>query len=191
MSTPTSNSVPVTMLDTSGLGNEGAIIQGVKWGGGWGAGVSLTYSFPNAGGGYHAHPYSYYGDHGEFGSWSSLSASERTAVRSALAEWSAVANISFTEVVDNATTVGDLRFAATTVGGASENAHAYYPWTDPSPGMFGSTAMTGTCRMRPSAKAPTTTSQSCMRSATRLGSSIRSMGRASCRPHMTVTPTRS
>jgi hypothetical protein len=134
MSTPTSNSVPVTMLDTSGLGNEGAIIQGVKWGGGWGAGVSLTYSFPSAGGGYHAYPYGFYGGHGEFGDWSVLSASERTAVRSALAEWSAVANISFTEVVDNATTVGDLRFAATTVGGAAENAHAYYPWTDPSAG---------------------------------------------------------
>ena len=114
MSTPTSNSVPRTRLNTSGLGNEGALIQGVKWGGGWGTGVDLTISFPGSGGAtaYKSTPYGSYdtGNGGEWSSWTYLSASEQAGVRAALITWSVVANIDFFEVADNAAVVGDLRF---------------------------------------------------------------------------------
>jgi Ca2+-binding RTX toxin-like protein len=128
MSTPTSNSVPVTFFITSGLGTEGGIIQGVKWGGGYGTGVSLTFSFPGVGS-YKANPYGSYdtGSGGEWSTWYSLTSSEHPGVAAALAAWSAVANIAFTQTVDNNTTVGDLRFAITGNPQGTENAHAYYP----------------------------------------------------------------
>jgi len=51
-----------------------------------------------------------------------------------LAQWSSIANISFTEVPDNAAVVGDLRFAETTIGSSSEEAHAYNPYSNPDGG---------------------------------------------------------
>jgi serralysin len=52
-------------------------------------------------------------------------------VQSALAQWAAVAEVHFTQVPDNRTTVGDLRFAKTIIGSSSEEAHAYYPSNSP------------------------------------------------------------
>src|SRR5690242_273983 len=98
MSTPTQNSVQVTTLSLAALGNDqGALISGYKWGGGWGVGVNLTFSFipgppndffiDNYGGGI---------GNGEFGQAYGLSATEQAAVTSALAAWSGIANINFT-----------------------------------------------------------------------------------------------
>lgn len=138
MSTPLVNSVSVTTLNTSGLGNEGSIIEGVKWGGGWGTGVDLTFSFPGSGAAaaYRCHPYGAYdtGNGGEWSSWTYLSADEQWSVRAALSAWSAVANINFTEVADIEWGVGDLRFARSSFLPNSESAHAYYPANDPSAG---------------------------------------------------------
>jgi Ca2+-binding RTX toxin-like protein len=135
VSTPTSNSVRMTRLNTSGLGNEGTIIQGVKWGGGWGGGVDLTISFPGSGGAtaYKSTPYGFYSPD-EWSNWTFLSASEQAGVRAALISWSLVANIDFFEVADNSAVVGDLRFARSGILGGGENAHAYYPANDPSAG---------------------------------------------------------
>ena len=46
----------------------------------------------------------------------------------------AVSGLNFHEVADNAQTVGELRFASTTIDSANEFAHAYFPNTDPSAG---------------------------------------------------------
>ena len=46
MSTPTFNTVPTTAF-VPAAGNDGALQYGVKWGGAYGTGVTLTYSFPN------------------------------------------------------------------------------------------------------------------------------------------------
>jgi Ca2+-binding RTX toxin-like protein len=63
-----------------------------------------------------------------------LSANAVSAVRSGLAAWAAAANVNFTEVADNASTVGEIRFAKTTMMDEDFAGWAYYPWSDPSAG---------------------------------------------------------
>src|SRR5215207_276727 len=125
MSTPTVNTVSTTEF-TPAAGNDGALQYGVKWGLVYGTGVTLTYSFPG-GTAWFIDPYS------EFDSWSPLASSEKSAVRTALAEWGSVANLTFIEVDDGKNIVGDLRFALTDVAG-DEAAHAYLPWDSPEGG---------------------------------------------------------
>lgn len=126
MSTPLLNSVGVTSF-TRAPGDAGAIQEGVKWGGAYGTGVTLTFSFPgdNA---------SHIGGYSEFNSLYALTAPEKTAVRSALAEWASVADIKFVEVGDTKLEVGDLRFGVTDAVGKKAAAYAYLPANDPSAG---------------------------------------------------------
>ena len=124
MATYKSNSVPTTELVKNGLSSEEkALIEGTKWGGGYGAGVTLTYSFPGA-----AQLPSYfasgYGDSEEI-AWSAMSVAERAAVRQALEAVSRGADVRFTEVPDNVLIVGELRFAVT--ASVPDYAFAYYP----------------------------------------------------------------
>jgi Ca2+-binding RTX toxin-like protein len=108
------------------------LVDGTKWGGGLGTGVTLTYSFPTG--------FAYYvsgyggGFYSEWDYWSELSAGERSAVRSALGAWSDAANLRFVEVADNASTVGELRFAYSEYLAPGEVAHAYYPFNSPEAG---------------------------------------------------------
>lgn len=133
MATPTVNSVPTTVINPQSAGAGRYTISGEKWGGGLGQGVTLTYSFPGATA-YHTVPYGQYADSGEWLGKSSLTSGEQAAARAGLATWSAVANIKFVEVADNASTVGELRFAKTSYDTAGEYAHAYLPSYDPSGG---------------------------------------------------------
>jgi hypothetical protein len=91
--------------------------------------VSLTYSFPARGSAYYASPYA------EFESgFATLDDGQRNAVQGALQAWANVANISFTQVSDNQSDVGDLRFGLTASAGANEAAHAYNPSASPKAG---------------------------------------------------------
>jgi Ca2+-binding RTX toxin-like protein len=118
LATPLSNSVPVTGVDPAAA----YLVAGTKWGGGLGTGVTLTYSFPT--GTAYFHPD--YSPNSEWDTWGSLFAGERDAVRDALNAWADAANVRFTEVADNSTTVGELRFAYTDIG-PGVYAHAYLP----------------------------------------------------------------
>ena len=120
---PTENGAGVTEF-VPAAGNDGAVQAGVKWGGSYGTGASVTFSFPKGSDTYFASDY--YDN--EPDSWYPLTAPERDAVRSALAEWAAVANVVFNEVDDSQSVVGNLRFAVTDEAG-DESAHAYYPGT--------------------------------------------------------------
>lgn len=133
MATPYRNSVPVTFINPllTGLGRY--LVDGEKWGGGLGYGVTLSYSFPTTSA-YHTSPYGYYGNAGEWLGFSALTLGETAAVRGALSAWSAVANIKFVETSDTATNVGEFRFASTSYDTAGEYAHAYLPYYDPSAG---------------------------------------------------------
>ena len=66
---------------------KGSLLQGVKWGGGWGTGVNLTFSFPGSGGAtaYKSTPYGSYdtGNGGEWSSWTYLSTTSRRRPRRA------------------------------------------------------------------------------------------------------------
>ena len=112
------------------MGNAASLIGGEKWGAGYGSGVVLTYSFPVVPGSFFIVPYG----EGEQSSMLSLTSTERAGVRSALAAWSALANVSFSEVADNSVLVGDLRLAVTTVNSGGENGHAYLPSNNPDAG---------------------------------------------------------
>jgi len=134
MATPTSNSVAVTTLSTSGLSTQvGSLVSGTKWGGGWGTGVALTYSFPGAPSAWHSNSY---GTHNpdEWSTWYALNTAEQSAVQQALAVWAASANVTFTELSDNETTVGELRFAISDIGNSTAYAHTYLPGSTPDAG---------------------------------------------------------
>jgi hypothetical protein len=124
MATPTANSVPTTGFFPD-FGNDGALQNGVKWGGVKGTGVVLTYSIPQ--------DYAWFEQgYSEFAEWYELNAIEIAAVRSALAVWGSVANIAFVEVADGQFQVGELRFAKS--GNIDSFAHAYYPGGTPKSG---------------------------------------------------------
>ncbi|MFB4369251.1 MULTISPECIES: matrixin family metalloprotease [unclassified Pseudomonas] len=90
-----------------------ALLYGTKFGAGQGNSTTLSYSFANPGVSRYSSDYDFIDLPGinsrDF--VYALTANQQGAVRSALAEWSAVANLSFTEVSDTAGgQVGDLRF---------------------------------------------------------------------------------
>lgn len=128
MATPTENAVPTSDYDTSiFFDSTDTLLYGTKWGGGLGAGVTLTYSFPQ-GTAWWQSPYS---DGEEPDAWYGLDTAQMAAARQALASWAAVANVHFTEVDDTQTGVGEIRFAFTDNVDADSAAHAYMPSDDP------------------------------------------------------------
>ncbi|SRR5579885_277112 len=133
MASPTSNSVPYTIISMAGLSQQvQALLSGMKWGGGLGSGVALTYSFPTSA----AHSYwatSYSGDN-EYTNMSVLDAVERSACQQALTVWANSANITFSKLSDNSTTCGEIRFAISDLGNSGFYAHAYYPGSSPDAG---------------------------------------------------------
>ncbi len=99
----------------------------------WTAGPSgnhLTYSFHNDLSVYASD----YSRSQEPGDAFSLSAAQVAATKSALDAWSAVANITFTQVEDTATQVGDLRFGGFNGLKGTEMGQAYVPGTLPRSG---------------------------------------------------------
>src|SRR5262245_29971380 len=130
VATPTVNFVPVTVIDPYATGAGKYLVDGTKWGGGLGSGVTLTYSFPTG----HASHDPYYSYDFEWASWSPLSNGEQVAVRDALSIWAGEANVKFVEVADNSSTVGELRFAYSGEVSWEAAAWAYTPSEYPQAG---------------------------------------------------------
>ncbi len=130
MATPTANFVPTQTYALSGLVRIDGLLDGVRWGnGGIGTAVALTYSFPGDIGYWLA----VYGV-GEPDSYGALNATEQSAARSALQAWANVANVTFTEVTDTDTEVGEIRFAYSTAVSPDAQAHAYPLFDGPEAG---------------------------------------------------------
>ena len=90
--------------------------------------TTLTYSFPWSGGtdAYWQPDYSTYQEPQaavHFG----LNATQISATRNALQAWANVANITFTQVPDTATNVGDFRFAFSSAVDSNTWGYSYYP----------------------------------------------------------------
>ena len=117
MSTP-DYVLPVSEIAGSGRIEIDSLLAGYKWGAGSqpGNGVSLTYSFGVAG--LSAYRDGYLTPDPE-SVWS-LSGTAQAAIRQAIGAWTAVANITCTEVADSALSCGDIRF-----GGSNAPATAY------------------------------------------------------------------
>ena len=105
---------PTSASATTGKNYVDSLLGGTQWGSGPGKGTTLTFSFPfasSASAAWASNPE--YSTLNEPSSAFALDALQQAAVRSALATWSNVANITFTEVAESATNVGDLRVAWT------------------------------------------------------------------------------
>jgi serralysin len=121
MSTPTTNSVRSYNYTVPTNNTLASLLDGERWGsGGIGAGVALTYSFATTG--------SIYNYSSEWSAGSTLTSSEQQMVRDVLTTWSNVANVTFSEVADNTSVVGDIRFAKSTkVDQGNASAWTYMP----------------------------------------------------------------
>ena len=115
-----------------------ALLGGTKWGGATGVATALTFSFPWPNGvsavfmGYNGAAYSRNNEASasqHFG----LNTVQQIAATQALQAWANVAPIDFSRVPDNASTVGDIRFAFTSASsltnfwGYSSNPNSFWP----------------------------------------------------------------
>ncbi len=130
LASPTVNSVPTTSFSPFLFAGISSLLEGDKWGGAVGTGVTLTYSFPGATTWWDAP----YGDYNEPDNYYSMTAAEQNTVKLALGAWTAVSNVAFTQVADTETTVGELRFAFTDNLDPNSAAHAYFPSNYPEAG---------------------------------------------------------
>ena len=110
------------MPSTASVSSQGnkyidGILTGTKWGT-----ANLTYSFPSQASYYG----SSYGKSEPSSNFEPFNPAQQAAEKSVLAMYSAVANVSFTEVTETSTQHGDLRFAESDKYGT---AFAYYPST--------------------------------------------------------------
>lgn len=103
--------------------NVNSLLSGSMWGLGPGQGVALTYSFPEAGAFWES---GYQGDEQNSG-FLSLNQTHRQAAEAALGLWAEVANVTFTEVTETQSTVGDIRFGFSDAVGGNTVAYAYLP----------------------------------------------------------------
>ncbi|MGL4316386.1 MAG: M10 family metallopeptidase C-terminal domain-containing protein [Pseudomonas sp.] len=126
MPTPLESS-PFSFVSLSGNAQTDSLIYGTKWGGSTGSGVTLSYSFLTASSQF-IDDYSY---DNEYEDAYVLTPGQQSAAIAALAEWSAVANISFSKITETSSQVGTLRFG--TYAGMDEDysAWAYLPGSGP------------------------------------------------------------
>jgi Ca2+-binding RTX toxin-like protein len=127
MTTPLVNSVAARQVYVSVQNPAIALIDGYKWGGGLGAGVNLTFSFPTG-------TANFVAGYEEYSSWFAVTAAEKPGVIAALKEVTSVINVNVTQVADNSKVVGDIRFSVTSVSGPDEAAHAFLPGDTPEGG---------------------------------------------------------
>ncbi|WP_322980099.1 M10 family metallopeptidase [Pseudomonas sp. C11] len=107
-----------------------ALLYGTKWSGT----APLSYSFANPDVSLYSSSYDFYDLPGISSRTYvyALTANQQDAVRSALADWSSVANLSFTEVSDTAGgQVGDLRFGGYALTDSDTAAFAFLPGGSP------------------------------------------------------------
>ncbi len=112
---------PWSTVANSGTATTDALLGGTKWGSGAvGQAVTVTYSFAQSGllwrTGYGSGEPSY--------GFQPLNGTQMEVARKALNAWSAVANVTFVEVTESSTVVGDMRFASSSL---PSTAWAYYP----------------------------------------------------------------
>jgi len=113
--------MPTTPLSSDPKIN--ALLSTFQWGTQNGQAAAITYSFPGSGSVWAAN----YGNEITAG-WSGLNTAQRGDFKAALMSWAELANLSFTEVADNAATSGQIRVAFSNhVRNLGFAGYAYYP----------------------------------------------------------------
>ncbi|MGH6892038.1 MAG: M10 family metallopeptidase, partial [Dongiaceae bacterium] len=130
MTSPYSSGVIGTYPTSSGNSkSDPLLVWGYKWGAsGTGTSATVSYSFPQ----YGATWLNDYWSQEPFNGFQPFTAAQQDAAQQALASWSEVANISFAEVTETASDVGDIRFGnSAVVTNSTAAAWAYFPYDDP------------------------------------------------------------
>jgi serralysin len=132
MTTPTTGTA-YTTLTSIGTSNIDSLLCGTRW-----SSTSITYSFPNYSSYWSTNStYGYGPSYGSgepwTGGYAGLASSDISAVKSAMTAWSNVSTLTFTQVSDNVSTVGDLRLAYATLDHDAQ-AWAYTPSYGPAAG---------------------------------------------------------
>ncbi|QRM32738.1 M10 family metallopeptidase [Microvirga sp. VF16] len=124
MATPKKNTVPVTYYwdDHPRIGNAKALLDGTKWGGDLGKGVTLTWSVVRLG----VSKFTY-----SVKDVQAFDAAEVSAIKKALKAWSDVSGIKFSQVTETSSKVGELRLVETS---SVRSGSAFFPSESPSAG---------------------------------------------------------
>jgi serralysin len=124
VATPSNNTVPITYFydDYPSIGAAKALLNGTKWGGDIGKGVTLTWSLARPG----ISKYTYAKRDVQ-----AFDQAEVAAIKAALKKWSDVAAIKFSQVTETRSKVGELRFVEST---SVASAAAFLPSEAPSAG---------------------------------------------------------
>lgn len=122
MATPTNNTVPITAFAETNFGFVSSMVHGTKWGGALGKGANVTFSFAPA---VSLWPSNYGGE--PWNNFGSFEPHQQAGAIGALRAWENVSRVSFQQMTETATHVGEIRFAFTDYMFPGEVAHAYYP----------------------------------------------------------------
>jgi Ca2+-binding RTX toxin-like protein len=137
MTSPNASGV-VGTYSTAGNGQIDPLIWlGFKWGAsGAGTPAIVTYSFPTSASKW-SNDYALYLDNEPFNGFQAFTAGQQAAAKQAMALWSEVANITFKQVTETATNVGDIRFgnSASVTQDPTAVAWAYTPYEDNDPNV--------------------------------------------------------
>ena len=133
MASPTANSVTTTSInEDTGDTQIDSMVGGGKWGGDAGTGVDLTYSYITASSIFASN---YSSDDEPGNPFFELTETYKEEFEAALEQWSNVADVTFAEITENATTVGEIRAGLSDVVDAIGAAgYAYLPFGSPSAG---------------------------------------------------------
>jgi Peptidase M10 serralysin C terminal/Matrixin len=115
----TAGRIDVTHVTLPASNAASHLIKGLKWGAGLGQGVTLTYSFATA--------------QPATTKLRTLMNSEQDCITTAIKSWASVANITFREVKETTSTIGDVSFIKTAQA-VGLNAYAYSPSSSPQGG---------------------------------------------------------
>jgi len=115
----------MTQTSLSGNSKTDGVLSGYQWGNVNGRSQRLSYSFPDNGStwpfdygsGEPFYPYQY----------ATLNSTQRNEFKAILNAWAEVANLTFSEVADSATSQGDIRIAFSTIVSGNVAGHAYLP----------------------------------------------------------------
>jgi hypothetical protein len=132
MSSP-STSIPTSKVTVSGDIEIDALLKSLKWGGGVGTGLSITFSFPwkdGAGAVFSGPDGASYSklDEPDAAQHYGLNAMQQSAVTTAMQAWSNVANITATLISENSTSVGDIRVGWTSAKDITSTGETAWGW---------------------------------------------------------------
>ena len=132
MSTPITSS-PISFVPESGFTLIDSLLSKYKWGGAVGTGVTVTYSFPWAGGAFATHggpdgtAYSKL-DEPNGALHYGLDSVQQAAAVAALGAWSSVANITAAPLQESSTTVGDIRIGWSSSAPTETDGNTAWGW---------------------------------------------------------------